>query len=377
METAESIISKARAKLVMDHPFFGCLAMNVESKVGTFPGVPTAATDGRTVWFDETWTAKLTHREAVFLVAHECMHPMFDHLTRRDGRDPKLWNIAGDVVINHLLIEEGLGDMIKGGVDEPELYKEGGGITERIYQLMKDNPNKVPQGLDGGCPLGGMDDLIEGDGALTEADKSELEAMWKVRVSQAAQAARMQGKLSSGMERFVGEILSPKVDWTSVLRDFVTKAKTEDRTWSRPNRRWISQGLYMPSITGEAMGALAVAIDTSGSIGAAELDQFAAELRTIQEDMNPETLHVIYFDHSVCGTQDFTPDEAVYLMPKGGGGTAFSPIFRHVEGAGVEPVACVVLTDLYCDDFGPPPEYPVLWVTNGATDAPWGQVVEM
>jgi predicted metal-dependent peptidase len=187
----------------------------------------------------------------------------------------------------------------------------------------------------------------------------------------------MMGKLSANMQRFVDEVLQPKVAWQDVLRRFVQKAKTDQRTFARPNRRFLAQGLYMPSITGEVLGEIAIAVDCSGSIGQRELNEFATEIKAMKEDGNPSALHIVYFDSEVSHYDHYGRDDEVVIEPHGGGGTAFSPIFQYLEQNNINPVACVVLTDLYCNDFGDTPDYPVLWVTNGTDQAPWGEVVKM
>jgi predicted metal-dependent peptidase len=187
----------------------------------------------------------------------------------------------------------------------------------------------------------------------------------------------MMGKMSAGLERLVGEILNPKVDWRVVLQNFVEKARTDERSFARPNRRFLSQGLYLPSITGESLGEIAFAVDCSGSIGQDEINQFASEIRTVMEDCRPTRIHVVYFDSEVSHYESYGPDDALDIRPHGGGGTAFSPVFRYLDEHGIEPVACVFLTDLYCHDFGDAPNYPVLWVTTDRTEAPFGEVVEM
>jgi predicted metal-dependent peptidase len=137
-------------------------------------------------------------------------------------------------------------------------------------------------------------------------------------------------------------------------------------------------GLYMPSISGETLGEIAFAIDCSGSIGEKELNEFAAEIRFVWEDMLPSKLHVLYFDSEVCHYDKFERGDDLEIKPHGGGGTAFSPVFRYMEANQITPVATIFLTDLYCSDYGPAPEHPVLWVCNSdQKDVPWGEVVHM
>ena len=127
------------------------------------------------------------------------------------------------------------------------------------------------------------------------------------------------------------------------------------------------------------MGELVVAVDCSGSIGQEELNQFAAEVTTIHQDQKPVKITVMYFDSEISHVDEYTRDDELDIKMHGGGGTAFSPIFEKIEELNIEPVACVVLTDLYCNDYGDTPAYPVLWVSNGrdGEDTPFGETVMM
>lgn len=365
-------ISKAKTSLILEHPFVGTIALNMLTEISE--RVPTAATNGKRIVYNPKFIEGLTDEEVKFLVAHECFHPMLDHIFRIKGRHHRKWNKAGDYVINKLLVDEKIGKFIEGGLLSNDIYNAGGGTTDGIYNILpEEEGGDGGNGGNGGYGIG--DDIEEAEGS--EAEQAQEQAEWKVRVAQAAQAAKMMGKLSAGMERFVGELLQPKVDWRDVLARFLTKCKDDTRSFARPNRRFLSQGLYLPTTSGERLGRVAVYVDCSGSIGDREISEFAAEIRAIHEDMRPESLHVGYFDSKVSHLDVFTPDDTVVVKPHGGGGTAFSPIFKHIEENNINPVACVVLTDLCCDDFGPAPDYPVLWVSNHSDKAPWGEVVKM
>ena len=373
----EKRLSKAKTSLVLEHPFIGNIALNMPFEVTE--EVPTAATDGKRAKFNPNFCEKLSDEELKFLVAHECMHPMLEHPFRRGERDIRNWNKAGDYVINQLLVDEGIGKMPEGGLYDNDIWQQGNGTTDGIYKVLPiiddgDGEGGVGSVVGQGDPL---DECLDADGSPAEQEQNAAE--WKVKVAQAAQAAKMMGKMSAGVERFVGEILQPKVDWREVLQRFVEKCKDDTRSWARPNRRFLSQGMYLPSTSGEAMGELVVAVDCSGSIGQEEIDQFAAEVTTIKEDSNPSAIHVVYFDSEVSHYDKFTRDDEVHITPHGGGGTAFSPVFKYLEKHNIEPVACVFLTDLYCGDFGAEPAYPTLWVTtdSNSTDAPFGEVVVM
>ncbi len=395
----EKRLSKVRSVLVLDHPFVGSIALGVPTKIDS--RIPTACTDGKVVRFNPDFCAALGDEELLFLVAHECMHPMLEHNFRRGDRDPRKWNQAGDYVINKLLVEQGIGKMPSVGLYSEAIYKKGGGTTEGIYALLESNmdadiPFEYGSSTANGRHVGQdekgtsseqvigdttfkpgdpLDDCRDFPGS--EAEQAEQAAAWKIRLVQAALAAKGFGKSSAAIERLVQDMLTPKVDWRDVLNRFMVKCRTDLRSWSRPNRRYLSQGLYLPSVTGETFGELVVAIDCSGSIDADVLSQFASEIRNIKEDHNPVCIHLVYFDSKVAHYDICGHNDELDIRPHGGGGTAFSPVFRFIEDEEIDPVVCVFLTDLCCSDFGDAPDYPVLWVSTDNGKAPFGEVILM
>lgn len=362
-------LAKAKTSLILEHPFIGNIALNLPTVV-TYD-VPTAATNGAYIKYNPDFCRELDDDQLKFLVAHECMHPMLEHPFRLHGREPMKFNKAADYVINHHLNEQKIGTFIKGGCLDVNIYNAGGGSTDGIYKILPDEP----EGGGGNGPGGTGNDLQQAPG--TEAERQQMADEWKVMVAQAMQAAKMMGKMPVGMERLVEQMLNPKVDWREVLRRFVQKCRTDMRSFARPNRRFIQQGFYMPVVTGEAIGEIVFAIDCSGSIGQEELDQFAAEIFSVKEETNPVRIHLIYFDSEVSHVGKFERDDELHVEMHGGGGTAFSPVFEKIEELAIEPVACIFLTDLCCSDFGPAPDYPVLWVSTMDGKAPFGEVVLM
>lgn len=364
MNAIEKRLSKAKASLILEHPFIGNIALNMPFILTEDDSVPTAATDGKQIIFNNKFIEQQSDEELKFVVAHECMHPMLEHNFRRNNRDHRRWNMAADYVINQLLHDEGIGRMPSVGLLDPALYQAGKGTSDGIYKLLPENCEGEP-----------LDDCRDGDG--DPAEQAQQQAEWKVRVAQAAQAAKMMGKLSAGLSRLVGDILQPKVDWREVLQRFIVRCKTDQRTFARFNRRFIPQGLYLPTTTGESLGELVFAVDCSGSIDEHTINQFAVEIRNVKDDLNPARVHVLYFDSEVSHVESYGPDDALEIKPHGGGGTAFSPVFRYIAEHNIEPVACIFLTDLCCDDFGDAPQYPVLWVSTDKGSAPFGEVVVM
>lgn len=359
-------LAKAKTSLILEQPFVGTVALSMPFTLSF--DIPTAATNGKRVLFNPEFIDKLSDEELKFLVAHECFHPMLEHNYRRHGRDPKKWNHAADYVINQLLTDENIGKMPSMGLLNKSLYDAGNGTSDGIYNILPDDP----KGDDGSGPL---DDCEDADG--TPAEQAQEAAEWRVRVAQAAQAARMMGKMSANMERLVDSVLNPKVDWRDVMQRFLVKCRDDSRSWARFNRRFLPQGLYLPTASGERMGPLVFAVDCSGSIDDETVAQFDAEITRVKEDLNPERIYVLYFDSEVSHAEEYGPDDPLDIKPHGGGGTDFAPVFAHLVEHGIEPVAIVFLTDLCCNSFGTQPDAPVLWVTTHPGKAPFGEIVEM
>lgn len=355
-------LAKAKTALVLEHPFVGTIALNMPFEFDE--NIPTAATNGKRIKFNPEFVNDLTDEEVKFLVAHECLHPMLEHNYRRGERQPRRWNMAADYVINKLLVDDSIGKMPAMGLHDPNIYQAGGGTSEGIYNILPEQPEGDP-----------LDDCEDGEGS--PAEQAQQQAEWKVRVAQAAQAAKMMGQMSAGMQRLVDEVLTPKVDWREVMQRFLVKARTDQRSFARFNRRFLPQGMYLPSVSGEAMGDVVFAVDCSGSISQDTINQFAAEIQRVKDDLVPASIHVLYFDSQVSHVESYLPEDDLNIRPHGGGGTDFAPVFEKILEMDIQPVAIVFLTDLCCHSFGEQPDAPVLWVSTDTGSAPFGEVVLM
>jgi predicted metal-dependent peptidase len=177
--------------------------------------------------------------------------------------------------------------------------------------------------------------------------------------------------------RAIREQVAPRLDWRDVLRRYLSAAAKSDYVWTPPNRRHITRGLYLPSLRSETLGPVVVAVDTSGSIDDVTLAAFAAEITAILDEAAPAAIHVVYCDDAIAGTETYAPGDIINLSPHGGGGTAFRPVFDWIARSDIQPVCAIYLTDLEGRDFGPEPDYPVLWVSTGSTTAPFGEVIPL
>ena len=377
MSAVISKITKARVELICDHPFFASLLLPMP--LTETSDVPTMATDGESILINPTWTEKLTRGESLFVLAHEKLNCVFDHMGRRGSRSPNRWNQAADFIINEILVNDKIGDMPKGGLYDPNLVKKGGATAEGVYNLIPEENEKKGAGEKGGA-LDQVHDAGSKNGTeKTDAAKiKKASADLKVRVLAAKNFAKAQGKLSAGLERLIDDLVKPRVDWKAALLKFFSEKIKTEYSYARPKRRFLGEDFYLPSLTGNRIGKVSIAVDCSGSISPKVIDAFAAEINSIRELVRPREIEVIYFDSQVTRTDIFTDDDALTIKPIGGGGTAFSPVFNHINASDEIPACVVFLTDLYCDDFGPKPDYPVLWcVLDGAKNAPFGEILEV
>ena len=375
-------LSKAKAALIIDQPFFASLLLGmpmIEDK-----RIPTLCTNGEEIRYNPEYLDSLTLAETVFALAHETMHCVFQHMTRRGDRNLNKWNIAADYVINGLLTEEHVGKIHPAWLLNPALVTQGNGTAEGVYAILPEGTESKGPGQRGGA----LDQVIDagsdtdpnaqpkdGHGQMDQATKSTKEAEMRVKIAQAANAARMCGKLSAGLDRMVQTLVKSQVDWKSVLRRFLSERAKIDLSYARPKRRFLADDMNLPSLVGERLGGIVIAVDCSGSIDQKTLDEFSAEIRAIQEDTRPSLIRVVYFDAKVLRADSFEAENPVQLNPCGGGGTAFSPVFKWIDATGIPPIACIVLTDLECDDYGEVPGYPVLWASIRAAQTPFGECV--
>ena len=362
---AMEAMSAARRSLVLDNPFFGVLSLKLELVEDN--SHKTMATDGKRLYFNAEFALSLTHAERVGVVAHEVLHCANGHTWRREGRNGQKWNEACDYAINPIVVNAGM-VLPKGGLLDPSFE---GKSAEEIYVLL---PEEEPGGSGGS---GGSGEPSCGEVLdCPQEETPELQAEWSAAVLAAAKNAESAGKLPSGIDRLVDRIKNPPQDWRSILRRFVQQSAQNDYSWRQPNGRFLHAGIYMPRLHAEAMGAMVVAVDTSGSIDDVTIGQFEREIDSISQEMRPEKIVVVYCDSAVCGIEEFLADDLVTLSPKGGGGTDFRPVFEWVENEGLTPACLVYLTDMLGKFPEYPPNYPVLWGdTLGRKPAPWGEQV--
>lgn len=379
------------------HLLYSMMSEGTDNKSAIFTtDVPIAATDGVNMLLNPEPFFKYNLHERVFILAHEIMHCMWDHCGQmwQHAQRKKISNLAGkslpynhgimnialDHIINDALVKSKVGSFNKDWIHDPSKISSTDSYVDAYFKLYDDMDGG--KGGKGGQGQGFDNILNPGTGqgkdpTTTQQQRSDVQ--WKTEVAKGLAQAKMQGKLPEELERLFGELLEPKVDWQDKIKSFFARRVGSGSTsWRRPDRRLIVRDIYAPGRTGHGAGLVVVAIDTSGSVGQAELDVFFAELRGILEDVRPTMTKVVWCDAKVHGVDDIEdPSDVGGLKAKGGGGTDFRPVFDLIAKEGWEPDALVYLTDLYGSFPARAPGYPVLWGRTSTQDVPWGDVVDV
>lgn len=372
----EQKLKSALTRLILDQPFFGSLALRL--RMVADPSIGTAGTDGQTLAYAPDFVDDLSIEQLTGLIAHEVLHVANGHPWRREGRDMDTWNKACDYAINGILKNAGFYLPEDGFIDSRFAGQSAEAIYAAIKQEKQSQDDQNGQGQSNGQPdansghdWGQVLDNCAHDSAQQQAEN-------QIAVLQAAQAAKAQGALPDGLARLIDSIKKPAIDWKAALRRFVQQSAKADYTWKTPSARYLASGLYLPSLQSEQMPHFVVAVDTSGSITADELNAFAAEIQAIMDECQPESLTVIYCDASVNGVEEFQQGEEIKLQPLGGGGTRFEPVFEEIKARAIEPACLVYLTDMWGSFPAVGPHYPVLWVNTGRSEmkAPFGEVLD-
>jgi len=366
MPSVEDKILKARTQLLIEQPFFGTLALKLRL-INDDESCDTAATDGKRLVYNSSFVDKLTAQELRGLIAHEVMHCVFNHMTRRQDRDPDRWNVACDYAINEHLIKTGFILPHGGCIDHRGDYT--GMTAEAIYNMLPEDTK---------TPLWGLV-MDNGSGTMSNGSAA-LEADWQVSVNQAAEIAKSKGKMPGHLKEAIKYILDPVIDWRSVLWPFFTSLCSDDYSWRKPNRAYISEDEYLPSMRDETAGTVVICIDSSGSISDTELQQFWSEVVAVAKEVRPAKIICVVCDSKVQNVYEWADVDMLWDEPPeitGRGGTAFSPAFEAVDELHEEIDALVYLTDLECSDFPEQPHYPVLWISTKDTKAPWGETIYM
>ena len=374
----------ARIGLLLRHSFFGNLATRMQL-INADLWCSTAATDGLKFYYNSRFIMMLKPKEVEFLVGHEVLHVVYDHMGRRGNRDPEIWNIADDYAVNADLKRHKVGEFIK---TVPCLYEQkyDGKAAEEIYDDLMKNVQKISiddlldQMIDDhmddeGDGDGDGDGDQEGDGnkkskrpSMSPEERERVRQEVKQAIINAASSAEA-GSLPLGVERLIKQHTNPVMPWRELIQTNLTSAIRTDYSWMRPSRRGWHMDAIMPGMNpGEEIDVV-VAIDMSGSISNKQAQQFLGEIGGMMNSFDGYKVHVFCFDTETYNPKDFSSENMDLIdeyEPMGGGGTDFDCIFTYLKDIGNVPKRLIVFTDGYpFGSWGDADYCDTTWVIHG------------
>ena len=370
----------ARIGLLLRHSFFGNLATRMQL-INADLWCSTAATDGLKFYYNSRFIMMLKPKEVEFLVGHEVLHVVYDHMGRRGNRDPEIWNIADDYAVNADLKRHKVGEFIK---TVPCLYEQkyDGKAAEEIYDDLMKNVQKISiddlldQMIDDH-----MDDEGDGDGdqegegnkkgkrpSMSPEERERVRQEVKQAIINAASSAEA-GSLPLGVERLIKQHTNPVMPWRELIQTNLTSAIRTDYSWMRPSRRGWHMDAIMPGMNpGEEIDVV-IAIDMSGSISNSQAQAFLGEIGGMMNSFDGYKVHVFCFDTETYNPKDFSSENMDLIdeyEPMGGGGTDFDCIFTYLKDIGNVPKRLIVFTDGYpFGSWGDSDYCDTTWVIHG------------
>jgi predicted metal-dependent peptidase len=396
----ETKLSAARTRLILDRPFLGALVLRLPMKATRPERCKTIGTDVRALYYNPEYISQLSLDQTQFVLAHEALHCALSHFARRQHRVKQRWDVACDLAINPLLIQDGLkpppGVLLKSGFE--------GMMAEEIYPYIDedtedethddhfyDQENSSKGSSSGGQPQ--EEDQDSGSGntqdedsdpeqggqpqPLSETEQEQLSVQWRQRLAGAAQQAKQAGKLGAAMMRLVDHLLQPQLPWRMLLARYMTAVARDDYSYQRPSRR--EGDAILPTLKSSQVN-VSVVLDTSGSVNDTEMQEFISEIDAIKGQLRARLiLHAC--DATLCKNgpwiyepwEEFTMPEGIY----GRGGTRFTPVFEWLDQLDQKPDLLVYFTDAQGEFPDMEPDFPVLWLVKGRGKVPWGQRIQL
>lgn len=355
----------ARVGLLLRHPFFGNMATRLKIQ-SCDDWCPTAATDGRHLYYNTQFFNALSEKQIEFVIAHEILHCAFDHLTRREDRQPTLHNIACDYLVNNILVREGIGEKVT-QIPIIQDFKYEGWSSEQVYDDLYENCEKINLADlgelldehidwedDGSDSKQGAKGKGEGKGKgkapkYTKEELRKIKEEIKEGMMQAAQAAGA-GNVPGEIDRMIKDLTEPKMNWREIIQQQIQSTIKNDYTFSRPSRKGWHVGAVLPGMNFEETIDIAIGFDMSGSIGNDQAKIFLSEVKGIMDQYKDFKIKCWCFDTKVYNEQDFSQDSGEELTDyklMGGGGTEFMCNWEYMKENDIQPKKFIMFTDGY------------------------------
>lgn len=394
--TYEDKINKAKARLMLEHPYFGTVASSLKLEKNN--ELLTFTSDGDVMRYNSEYIDKLSVDEVEFVMANGAMHAVLGHQKRVTGRTKWLWQTATDYVVNAMLVKNGMQLPEYANYEEKfaDMYAEE--VYEILRSEMMDNSDhsmeqETQQITDAENDMHAenihmhAEHTPDRNAKETEQEKDaqekresltpnmdELSEELKEHFEQIFQKLKRQGNLPKDMHLVVPEYFSHKVDWREFLYGYIASHAKTTYNFTPPNMKYLYRGICLPSLSSDLLKVI-VAVDTSGSVDEVLLGTFLGEVSSMMQQYPNYEIDLITADAKVQSFRTFLPGEVLDYELSGGGGTDFRPVFTFIEEQIDYPTLLLYFTDGQGTFPEHEPNFDVLWVMPEAEDVPFGEVI--
>ena len=388
----EERLVKSRVRLLRKSPFFGTLLLNAKYKITD--EVPTAATDGQMLLLNKEFMEEQTQPHFESILLHEVLHMALEHVNRMKdlfAADSTLANLAADIVVNGIILDNGLELPEKAITDKDLKHLSAREIYNILRQKQQKDQNYISKKYGTGDGSG-VNQCLQpskgGNNAPEEGKEGEGgggggPTNWKDVLNKAATIARTKsyGLKGAGLKRIFNDLLEATIDWRDALYKYITASRTDFEGY---DRRFVHSGQYLDDLGGGKIN-LMVFMDTSGSVDEELLGEFIAELRFAVNALPQITGELWYFDTKLYHQGDI---EEILDAPKlqGGGGTCFAPVLAKLQKSHGDDSTVQTLGIIFTDGYAQlrnliEPDCAVMWcISPGGVESdllPFGEVVRI
>lgn len=406
-------IEKAKAKLMLEHPYFGTVAAAL--KLHPSDNIESFLSDGVHLQYNDAYFDNASVEEVEFALANGAMHTVLKHQSRTGERYEWLWQLATDYTINAMLVKNGFGlpdranfqqrfegmyaeevyEILRSDIINEELSSDESLQEQAHDEQGKSNNDRVSQeGVEaprdwnekGDRPRQGA----KSDGSNSEnANRNELQHAkeeepleeihalqeeLKEHFEQIFQKLNRQGTLPKDLKFVVPEYFSHKVDWRELLYGYIASYTKSTYSFIPPNMKYLYRGIYLPSLNSDLL-RIVIAVDTSGSVDKTLLGTFLGEVGSIMQRYPNYEIDLITADAKVQSHKVFLPGESLEYDVSGRGGTDFSAVFAYIDQQINYPTLLLYFTDGMGIFPETEPHYDVMWVMPEAKEVPFGDVL--
>lgn len=395
MPNIKEKISQAKAKLLVDYPYFGTIASRIELVQND--DIQAFKSDGIKLEYNSDFFAEIELSEMEFVFANGAMHASLAHKSRKNGRSGWLWQMATDYAVNDMLVENGLDrpwqatyskrfsnlyaeeiyEELKDDILRDELEYEADDIDEvrpNEDDVHNDNSQSEEQGSSSKNNSDSDEPNQEEDIEQIIQDELLKEQLFEEFAKATLESEMKKDEFPDGLERFFDLSLGGKIDWRDELKSALERFHKDDYTLIPPNKKFLHMGIYLPSCTSNRF-QLVIAVDSSGSVDEELLNEFLSEINFLMLTIQDYQIDLLVCDDKIHSHNTFYSGDNLEVKLQGNGGTDFRAVFDFIDENLPDTKLLLYFTDL--DGRFPLelPRYDVKWVTQKELEVPFGEII--